>query len=113
MKRALLLVAIWTLPAMCQTVQSNQSLHATFSNLDKEPAPYVPVTTGVMKPGPSHLSLRERRAESAPGPTLGEIQDAKEFWAPILMNQALAAPVIFLPAPTFVPPGQFFARPWR
>ncbi|HUA21028.1 MAG TPA: hypothetical protein VMB25_19910 [Bryobacteraceae bacterium] len=61
------------------TEVSKQSLHGTISNLDPEPAPYVPNNALRYAATPTP-SLREIRRESAPGPTLGEITDFQETY---------------------------------
>ena len=91
--KALIVITIVSVAAWAQTRPTYTTGYgSTITNADAEPAPYVPISSGVMVPGPQHLPLAERRAESAPGPTLGETEDVKEFWEPILVNQALPAP---------------------
>jgi hypothetical protein len=72
------------LPA--QDKASNQSLKATFSNLDKEPAPYIP--------DPS-LGYTAPRGPQPNRPTLGAIADFQETYG----------------APTFAPPVYYPAYP--
>jgi hypothetical protein len=81
-----------------QTEVSKQSLHATISNLDTEPALYNPDSSLAFAASPTP-TLRSARLASAAGPTLGAITDFKEMYGlPVFGPGNLGEPLDIYPA---------------
>lgn len=72
-----------------------QPMKAVISNLDKEPAPYIPDSH--LRSAASHdPTLAEMRRASAPGMTLGEIEDRKELIQAIANSGAIVIAPIYI-----------------
>jgi hypothetical protein len=79
-------LALCALPIVAQDKVSTQSLQATFSNLDKEPPPYIP------DPSLGYSASQDPRPNR---PTLGAIADFQETYGlPVFSPQ----PPVYYPA---------------
>lgn len=92
MKYLLLTALIWG------SLAAQEPAHSTITNLDKEPAPYVPDST-LHQSTEHQKSLAEMRRESAPGPTLGELIDHERMIESLGNSGVRVVPVVI---PVFI-----------